>query len=151
MAFNSILSISCPLLALSFPIFTAFFFPFFLSPPSLSLPSLPSSLFPLFPPLSLPSLPLSLFPLFPPLSLPLSLFPLFLLSLPPLSLPSLPPLSLPSLPPLSLPSSPQNLNSKDVDPEVLFTKQEKIGKGSFGEVFKGYVNHPNDVMYITSL
>ena len=25
----------------------------------------------------------------------------------------------------------------DVDPEVLFTKQEKIGKGSFGEVFKG--------------
>ena len=25
----------------------------------------------------------------------------------------------------------------EVDPEVLFTKQEKIGKGSFGEVFKG--------------
>ena len=25
----------------------------------------------------------------------------------------------------------------DVDPEVLFTKQERIGKGSFGEVYKG--------------
>jgi len=24
-----------------------------------------------------------------------------------------------------------------VDPELIFTKQERIGKGSFGEVFKG--------------
>ena len=28
----------------------------------------------------------------------------------------------------------------EVDPEVLFVKQEKIGKGSFGEVFKGWVS-----------
>ena len=28
----------------------------------------------------------------------------------------------------------------EVDPDVLFTKQEKIGKGSFGEVFKGWVS-----------
>ena len=91
------------------------------------------------------------FPIFTPPSFPFLLsftFP-FLFSAWSLSpLLSFPSLSLPSLPSLS---SPQNLNSKDVDPEVLFTKQEIIGKGSFGEVFKGYVNHPNDVMYITSL
>jgi len=25
----------------------------------------------------------------------------------------------------------------ETDPELLFTKQEKIGKGNFGEVYKG--------------
>lgn len=29
------------------------------------------------------------------------------------------------------------LCSQKVDPELIFTKQERIGKGSFGEVFKG--------------
>ncbi len=29
---------------------------------------------------------------------------------------------------------------KNADPEVLFTKMDRVGKGSFGEVFKGYVS-----------
>lgn len=29
------------------------------------------------------------------------------------------------------------LQNSKVDPELIFTKQERIGKGSFGEVFKG--------------
>ena len=32
-----------------------------------------------------------------------------------------------------------------VDPEVVFTKQERIGKGSFGEVFKGIDNRTQQV------
>ena len=32
-----------------------------------------------------------------------------------------------------------------VDPEIVFTKQERIGKGSFGEVFKGIDNRTQQV------
>lgn len=32
-----------------------------------------------------------------------------------------------------------------VDPELIFTKQERIGKGSFGEVFKGIDNRTQQV------
>ena len=35
-----------------------------------------------------------------------------------------------------------------VDPELIFTKQEKIGKGSFGEVFKGIDNRTQKVIAI---
>ena len=35
-----------------------------------------------------------------------------------------------------------------VDPEVVFTKQERIGKGSFGEVFKGIDNRTQQVINI---
>lgn len=38
------------------------------------------------------------------------------------------------------------LGSSEVDPEVLFTKQEKIGKGSFGEVFKGFDNRSKKII-----
>lgn len=41
--------------------------------------------------------------------------------------------------------SPQNLKA---DPEELFTKLEKIGKGSFGEVFKGIDNRTQKVVAI---
>ncbi|XP_076069034.1 germinal centre kinase III isoform X2 [Oratosquilla oratoria] len=39
-------------------------------------------------------------------------------------------------------------NSKRVDPELIFTKQERIGKGSFGEVFKGIDNRTTQVVAI---
>jgi serine/threonine protein kinase len=32
-----------------------------------------------------------------------------------------------------------------VDPELVFTKQERIGKGSFGEVYKGLDNRTQQV------
>ena len=32
-----------------------------------------------------------------------------------------------------------------VDPEIVFTKQERMGKGSFGEVFKGIDNRTQQV------
>jgi serine/threonine protein kinase len=35
--------------------------------------------------------------------------------------------------------------SQKVDPELIFTKQERIGKGSFGEVFKGVDNRTQQV------
>ena len=34
-----------------------------------------------------------------------------------------------------------------MDPEIVFTKQERIGKGSFGEVFKGIDNRTQQVRY----
>jgi len=37
---------------------------------------------------------------------------------------------------------------KKVDPEIVFTKQERIGKGSFGEVFKGIDNRTQQVVAI---
>ncbi|XP_065177781.1 serine/threonine-protein kinase 26-like [Sycon ciliatum] len=37
---------------------------------------------------------------------------------------------------------------RDADPERLFTKLERIGKGSFGEVFKGIDNATNQVIAI---
>ena len=35
------------------------------------------------------------------------------------------------------------------DPEQLFTKQERIGSGNFGEVFKGYVEIVSTVLAST--
>ena len=35
-----------------------------------------------------------------------------------------------------------------VDPELVFTKQERIGKGSFGEVYKGLDNRTQQVLAI---
>jgi len=37
---------------------------------------------------------------------------------------------------------------RKVDPEIVFTKQERIGKGSFGEVFKGIDNRTQQVVAI---
>jgi len=41
-----------------------------------------------------------------------------------------------------------HMENKKVDPEVVFTKQERIGKGSFGEVFKGIDNRTQQVVAI---
>ena len=35
-----------------------------------------------------------------------------------------------------------------MDPELVFTKQERIGKGSFGEVYKGLDNRTQQVVAI---
>ncbi|VDN25099.1 unnamed protein product [Gongylonema pulchrum] len=35
--------------------------------------------------------------------------------------------------------------ARKLDPEQLFTRQEKIGRGSFGEVFKGIDNRTGQV------
>ncbi|RDD46619.1 Serine/threonine-protein kinase 25 [Trichoplax sp. H2] len=35
-----------------------------------------------------------------------------------------------------------------LDPEIIFTKLEKIGRGSFGEVYKGIDNRTNDIVAI---
>jgi len=41
-----------------------------------------------------------------------------------------------------------HLGQLKVDPEIVFTKQERIGKGSFGEVFKGIDNRTQQVVAI---
>ncbi|CRK97367.1 CLUMA_CG010758, isoform A [Clunio marinus] len=41
-----------------------------------------------------------------------------------------------------------NKFNQKVDPELIFTKQERIGKGSFGEVFKGVDNRTQQVVAI---
>lgn len=46
---------------------------------------------------------------------------------------------------VSLPSLDQNTR---LDPEEYFTKQERIGKGSFGEVYKGINNRTKEVVAI---
>ncbi|XP_054723172.1 serine/threonine-protein kinase 26-like [Uloborus diversus] len=38
--------------------------------------------------------------------------------------------------------------SQQVDPELIFTRQEKIGQGGFGEVFKGVNTHTQQVVAI---
>lgn len=38
--------------------------------------------------------------------------------------------------------------SQKLDPEQIFTKQERIGKGSFGEVFKGIDNRSQQIVAI---
>ena len=55
--------------------------------------------------------------------------------------------SLRGRPPLTghLPPCPQHPR---VDPEELFTKLDRIGKGSFGEVFKGIDNRTKEVVAI---
>ena len=40
-----------------------------------------------------------------------------------------------------------NLKQK-VDPELIFTKQERIGRGAFGEVFKGIDRRTQEVVAI---
>uniref|UniRef100_A0A913HEK3 non-specific serine/threonine protein kinase n=1 Tax=Strongyloides stercoralis TaxID=6248 RepID=A0A913HEK3_STRER len=42
----------------------------------------------------------------------------------------------------------KNTNSKKLDPELLFTRQERIGRGSFGEVYKGIDNNTGQVVAI---
>ncbi|CAG5056541.1 unnamed protein product [Parnassius apollo] len=54
----------------------------------------------------------------------------------------------PARPAPSRPSHSRNAASYKVDPELIFTKQEKIGKGSFGEVFKGVDNRTQQVVAI---
>lgn len=54
-------------------------------------------------------------------------------------------------PPFSSPAlfpSPSNRQNAKADPEELFTKLERIGKGSFGEVFKGIDNRTQKVVAI---
>uniref|UniRef100_A0A224YXR3 non-specific serine/threonine protein kinase n=1 Tax=Rhipicephalus zambeziensis TaxID=60191 RepID=A0A224YXR3_9ACAR len=45
-------------------------------------------------------------------------------------------------------TSPTGTVENKVDPELIFTKQERIGKGSFGEVFKGLDNRTQQVVAI---
>uniref|UniRef100_A0A8C8DQ26 non-specific serine/threonine protein kinase n=1 Tax=Oryzias sinensis TaxID=183150 RepID=A0A8C8DQ26_9TELE len=41
--------------------------------------------------------------------------------------------------------------SSQIDPEELFTKLDRIGKGSFGEVFKGIDNRSQSVVAIKTI
>jgi len=43
------------------------------------------------------------------------------------------------------------LQKVTLDPEVLFTKQERIGKGSFGEVYKGIDNRSSEVLSVNNM
>ncbi|KAK6291677.1 hypothetical protein J4Q44_G00374620, partial [Coregonus suidteri] len=43
------------------------------------------------------------------------------------------------------------MQRSQVDPEELFTKLERIGKGSFGEVFKGIDNRTQSVVAIKTI
>ncbi|TNN36016.1 Serine/threonine-protein kinase 26 [Liparis tanakae] len=43
------------------------------------------------------------------------------------------------------------MNSSQIDPEELFTKLDRIGKGSFGEVFKGIDNRTQSVVAIKTI
>nr|CAG4641859.1 EOG090X09LE [Eurycercus lamellatus] len=67
---------------------------------------------------------------------------------------SLPPLIPAQLPPTNrTPARPTSVSSTTaarmkVDPELIFTKQERIGKGSFGEVFKGIDNRTQQIVAI---
>eukprot|EP00095_Tigriopus_kingsejongensis_P004122 maker-scaffold122_size333723-snap-gene-2.29 protein:Tk04122 transcript:maker-scaffold122_size333723-snap-gene-2.29-mRNA-1 annotation:"serine threonine-protein kinase 3-like" len=45
-------------------------------------------------------------------------------------------------------NGPLHAENKRVDPEFVFTKQERIGKGSFGEVYKGIDNRTQHVVAI---
>ncbi|XP_003400253.1 serine/threonine-protein kinase 25 isoform X1 [Bombus vosnesenskii] len=46
------------------------------------------------------------------------------------------------------PGTHRSTTPSKVDPELIFTKQERIGKGSFGEVFKGIDNRTQQVVAI---
>ncbi|XP_071638663.1 uncharacterized protein Gckiii isoform X1 [Temnothorax longispinosus] len=46
------------------------------------------------------------------------------------------------------PATHRSTTPSKVDPELIFTKQERIGKGSFGEVFKGIDNRTQQVVAI---
>ncbi|KAK1890025.1 Serine/threonine-protein kinase 26, partial [Dissostichus eleginoides] len=43
------------------------------------------------------------------------------------------------------------MQSSQIDPEELFTKLDRIGKGSFGEVFKGIDNRTQSVVAIKTI
>ncbi|GFY78667.1 hypothetical protein TNIN_445391 [Trichonephila inaurata madagascariensis] len=45
-------------------------------------------------------------------------------------------------------NSPKEDSNKQTDPELIFTKQEKIGQGGFGEVFKGLNNRSQQTVAI---
>ena len=48
-------------------------------------------------------------------------------------------------------SSSLGVKAHHQDPEILYTKLERIGKGSFGEVFKGIDNNTKQVTDNTKL
>ncbi|XP_053978539.1 serine/threonine-protein kinase 25 isoform X1 [Hylaeus anthracinus] len=50
--------------------------------------------------------------------------------------------------PHTRPGTHRSTTPSKVDPELIFTKQERIGKGSFGEVFKGVDNRTQQVVAI---